>query len=165
MLAATPAEGLVFLVLTAPICLWIAFTDMKTMRIPNVAVAAMVILFLIAAPFVLALDALAWRLVQLAFVLAVGFGLNLTGLVGAGDAKFAAAMALYVAPPDASRVLFLFVLMMAAALLTHRLFARMGVVRRIASDWQSWTRRRDFPMGFALGGTQIAYLALVATGS
>ena len=62
-----------------------------------------------------------WRWLNLLVVLLAGMALNAAGAVGAGDAKFAAAAAPFVAPTDAPEVAFL----LAAALLLswagHRL--------------------------------------------
>jgi prepilin peptidase CpaA len=42
---------------------------------------------------------------------------------------------------------------------THRL-AKNSPLREMAPEWESWHREGKFPMGFALGGTLIAYLGL-----
>ena len=47
-----------------------------------------------------------------------------------------------------------------AAFTTHRTARMIPAVRTATPDWQSWERRRDFPMGFALGGTLAIYLLL-----
>lgn len=162
---ALDADGrasLVFFLAVVPICLWVAWSDMKSMKIPNLAVVALIAVFVLLGPLLLALDEYLWRYVHLAAVLAAGFLLSIAGQVGAGDAKFAAAMAPFVALGDAGVVLVLFAAMLLAAFATHRLFRRFPALRRAGADWRSWTLRKDFPMGFALAGTLLAYLGLAA---
>ncbi|MCC6006509.1 MAG: prepilin peptidase [Rhodobacteraceae bacterium] len=154
--------SLVFLVLMAPVCIWVAWSDMKSMRIPNAAVVATFALFVLSGPFVLPLQEYGWRFAHLAVVLLAGFVLNMIGQVGAGDAKFAAAMAPFVALADAFAVLFIFAAMLLAAFSTHRLFRRLPFARALGPDWRSWDIPKDFPMGFALSGTLLAYLGLGA---
>lgn len=157
------ATALWFLPFVLPIGLWVAWSDMKTMRIPNTAVYALVAVFALVGLIALPLEAWAWRWLHLAVILGLGFVLNLTGLVGAGDAKFAAAMAPFVALADVTPALVLLALIVLAAFVAHRLLRRVPAVRRAAPDWLSW-QARDFPMGLALGPTLIAYLALCAFG-
>ncbi len=106
------------------------------------------------------LDEYLWRYLHLIVVLVIGFLLNLARALGAGDAKFAAAMAPFFALSDWSFVLFLFAGVLIVAFVTHRLFRAIPAVRRLTPHWESWTRK-DFPMGLALSGTLIAYFALV----
>lgn len=157
----TAATALWFLPFALPIGLWVAWSDMKTMRIPNKAVYALVAVFALVGLAALPLDVWAWRWLHLAAVLAVGFVLNLTGLVGAGDAKFAAAMAPFVALGDMRLAMVLMAVLVVAAFVTHRLARRIPLLRRTAPDWVSW-ESRDFPMGLALGPMLIAYLLLAA---
>ena len=97
-------------------------------------------------------------------ILAIGFVLNMLGSVGAGDAKFAAAMAPFVALQDLRMVLFLFAAVLLAAVATHRIFKRSTAFRAKTPDWVSWTHR-GFPMGLPLAGTLIFYLAATAIGA
>lgn len=148
-----------FLPFAAPVAVWAAWSDMARMKIPNKSVYALVAVFLVIGLVALPLAEYPWRLVHLVVVLAAGFVLNASGLVGAGDAKFAAAMAPFVALDDA--VLFAYVLSGAllAGFATHRLARRIPAIRRRSEGWESWTRR-DYPMGFSLGGALILYLAI-----
>ncbi len=167
MLGLTPPQSaLVFLFLVTPICAWVVWSDLKTMKIPNRAVFALVGVFLLAGPFVLPLDVWAWRWLHLPVILALGFVLNATLHFGAGDAKFAAAAAPFFAR-DFSHMN-LMVLLLTAFLLgaftTHRLIRRLPAARALAPDWVSW-KRADFPMGLALVGTLWTYLAIIASTS
>lgn len=155
------SAALWFLPFAVPVCLYVAWSDLATMKIPNKANLALAGIFLVVGLWALPLADYPWRLAQLAGVLVLGILLNAGGLLGAGDAKFLAAAAPFVAPGDALAVAALFAAVLLAAFLVHRL-ARATPLRRLAPDWESWQRTRDFPMGVALGPTLIAYLALGA---
>lgn len=157
-MALTGQAALWFLPFALPISIWVAWSDMKFLKIPNVAVLALVAVFLIIGLIALPFDEYAWRWLHLVVILVIGFALNVIGSIGAGDAKFAAAMAPFVALGDLRILLFLFAAVLLAAVLTHRLFRRSASFRARTPDWLSWTKP-DFPMGFALGGTLVFYLA------
>lgn len=159
-LATPPGAALWLLVPALPIGLYIAFTDMKAMRIPNHAVLALVAGFAIFGLLGLPFADWAWRWLHLVVILIAGMGLNAARALGAGDAKFAAAAAPFIAASDWTAVLLLFTAIMLAAWIAHRL-AR-ATLRGLAPDWQSWSTGKRFPMGLALGPTLIAYLALAA---
>lgn len=155
----TQAEALWFLPFVLPVCLWVVWSDLSSMRIPNASVLVLAGLFAVLGLFVLPLDAYGWRLAQLGIVLVAGFVANMAGLMGAGDSKFLAAAAPFVAPGDSSVILFIFAANLLAAFCTHRI-AKHTPLRRLAPGWESWSRGRKFPMGFALGSTLVIYLAL-----
>ncbi|MGG7645652.1 prepilin peptidase [Rhodovulum sp. YNF3179] len=158
----TPAQALLLLIAAFPISIWAAWSDMKYMRIPNPSVVALTLGFLVLGPIALPLDVFAWRLLNLVVVLVVGFLLSSAGKLGAGDAKFAAAAAPYIAPGDLFAFLYILAFGLLAAFATHRLFRALPAMRRATADWHSWTVTRDFPLGFALGGILIFYLGLAA---
>lgn len=161
-MAITAFEALWFLPFVLPICLYVAYTDLAFMKITNKAVLVLGAVFVVLGPLVLpSLEIYAWRLSHIAVVLVAGILLNAAGALGAGDAKFCAAAAPFVALGDWQRVLLLFAALMLAAFFTHRV-ARMSPLRRIAPHWVSWTERKRFPMGLALGPTLAAYLCLAA---
>src|SRR5690606_25612212 len=81
----------VFLLLCLPICAWVAWSDLKFMKIPNKAVMAVVAVFAVAGFVLMPAEYWLWRWVSFIAVLAIGFALNIAANVGAGDAKFAAA--------------------------------------------------------------------------
>lgn len=154
-------EAWIYLPFVLPVCFYAAFTDLREMRITNQAVVVLGALFLVLGLFALPVEAYLWRLAQLAVVLVAGIALNFAGAVGAGDAKFAAAAAPYVALGDLRMLLVLFMLNLLAAVATHRL-AKYTPLRRLAPHWISWDRGWDFPMGLSLGGTLGIYLILGA---
>ncbi|SNX69292.1 prepilin peptidase CpaA [Cereibacter ovatus] len=154
----TPAlAALIFLPFVLPIAIWVAWSDMKFMKIPNKAVVALAAVFLLLGPLALPLGDWGWRWLHLVVVLAIGFVMNLGRLIGAGDAKFAAAMAPFFAAADLRFALALFSAALLAAFVSHRGLGRLPAFRTAAADWESW-KRRDFPMGLALSGMLILYL-------
>ena len=158
----TASEAFWFLPFALPLCLYVAYTDLAFMKITNKAVLVLGAVFVVLGPFLLpTLDGYLWRLAQFAVVLVAGIALNAAGVMGAGDAKFCAAAAPYVALGDWRLVLVLLTVIMLAAFATHRL-VRMSPLRRVAPDWVSWSEKKRFPMGLALGPTLAAYLCLGA---
>ena len=97
------------------------------------------VVFLVVAPFVMPLADMGWRLVQLLAVLVIGFVANMARLIGAGDAKFAAAMAPFVIPTDLSFFLMMFAGVVLAAFVTHRIARATPAIRRASR------RRRSRP--------------------
>lgn len=159
-LSLTALEALWFLPLALPICIWVALSDLRQMRIPNVAVLALTGVFLVTGLFALPMDAYLWRLAALGIVLLAGFVVTSMGLVGAGDSKFAAAMAPFIAPGDYLFFLALFSLVLIGSWITHRSAARVPAVRRATPHWSSWEQGKLFPMGVALAGALVVYLAM-----
>jgi prepilin peptidase CpaA len=158
-LAISSLSALYFLPLAIPVSIWAAWNDMKFMKIPNIAVLILAAGFLAISFFALPLAEIPWRLLNLAVVLAIGFIISSLGLVGAGDAKFAAAMAPFVAYGDFITMLYLFAAVMVAAYITHRIFQNIPAFRRMTPEWKSW-ENKDFPMGLALGSALVLYLVL-----
>ncbi len=157
---AMPAEAaLWFLPFVLPIAMWVAWSDMSRMKIPNKAVLALLGVFLLVGPFVLPFGDWAWRWVHFAVVLAAGFVLSSIRVMGAGDAKFAAAMAPFIAADDVRLLLLLLAAVIPASLVTHRAFRAVPAVRRATPGWESWTRPKEFPFGLPLAGTLVLYLA------
>lgn len=159
----TAAEALWFLPFVTPICFYVAWTDMKMMKITNQSVVALFLVFVVIGPLALPLETYLWRYLHLVVVLLIGILLNAGGAVGAGDAKFAAAAAPLIALGDVTQLAIIFATTLLAAWVTHRL-AKHSPLRTLVPNWESWSRKKDFPMGLALGGTLVAYLLLGAIG-
>ena len=157
MTQTTAATALWFLPFVLPIAIWVSWSDMKFMKIPNRAVLALVAVFFVVGLVALPLEVWAWRWTHLAVILVLGFVANTMGVLGAGDAKFAAAMAPFFALDDMRFVLALFAAAIVGAFVSHRTARAIGPIRAVTSDWASWTHR-DFPMGLALSGTIVFYL-------
>jgi len=160
MMAITVTEAMWFLPFALPICVWVAWNDMKYMKIPNKAVLALMVVFAVIGLIALPFTDYLWRLAHFAVVLVAGFVLNMVRVMGAGDAKFAAAMAPFVVLDDLVRFFALLACVTVAAFLIHRLFRAIPAVRKLTPDWKSWELVKKFPMGLALGGTLALYLAL-----
>ncbi|MGR3364340.1 MAG: prepilin peptidase [Maritimibacter harenae] len=169
MTSVQPAlAGLVFLPFATVIAVWVAVSDMSRMKIPNKAVMALFVVFAAAGLGLVALGAFTlpeylWRYAHLGVVLLLGFVMNAAGLLGAGDAKFAAAMAPFVALGDIAMFGYVLAIAILFGFVAHRLAKRVPGVRSATAHWESW-ERDDFPMGLCLGIALVAYLAIVATG-
>ncbi len=157
----TALAARVFLPFVVPICLWVAWSDLRVMKIPNKAVIALAVVFVLLGLFVMPWDAFLWRLSHLGIVLLVGIVLNAAGAMGAGDAKFAAAAAPFIATGDLRFLMGLYAANLLAAYATHRL-AKHTALRNLAPDWKSWDVGSDFPMGLSLGATLALYICFGA---
>jgi len=155
------SAALWFLLFAAPICIWVAWSDLKMMKILNLSVMALLGVFLVVGVFVLPLRVIPWQLLNLVVVLVLGFILNMVGGFGAGDAKFAAAAAPFVARGDIGFVMMLLATLLILAFIVHRVMRATPAFRRLTPGWESW-EHKDFPMGLALGPTLLTYLALGA---
>ncbi|HBB83745.1 MAG TPA: hypothetical protein DC031_10835 [Sulfitobacter sp.] len=160
-MAISATAALWFMPFVLPICLYVAFTDMKQMRITNQAVLVLTAIFVMLGLFLLPFETYLWRLLSLVIVLVIGIVLNAAGVMGAGDAKFAAAAAPFIAMGDLRLLMMLFMATLLAAAATHR-GVKYTPLRRLAPDWQSWQETKKFPMGLALGTTLGLYLILGA---
>lgn len=152
-----PTAALWFLPFCLPIAVWVAWSDMKYMKIPNKAVMVMAAVWAVVGLLAFPLNTYLWGWAVLGIVLVAGFIANAVGLVGAGDAKFAAAMAPVFVTGDLRLIFALFAACLLGAFATHRIARLIGPLRRALPDWESWNRK-DFPMGLALAGTLIFYL-------
>ncbi len=149
---------LAFLPFAIAIGIWVSWSDMKFMKIPNKAVLALAAVWLVVGIFVVPIDLWLWGWALGAAVLVFTFLATMAGLIGAGDAKFAAAMAPFFVTADPRFVMALFAACLLAAFVGHRGLRLVTPFRAATADWASWTNK-DFPMGLALSGTLILYLA------
>lgn len=159
-MAITAFSALWFLPFVLPICLYVAYTDLAHMRITNKAVAALTLVFLLVGLIALPFDIYLWRLLYLVIVLVVGIILNAVGAMGAGDSKFLAASAPFVALGDLRLLMVLLMACVLFAFVVHR-GVKMTPIRQLVPHWESWNRKK-FPMGFALGPTLTLYLVFGA---
>lgn len=159
MLAISATHALWFLPFVLPLCIYVAYTDLSRMKITNKAVIALALVFVILGFFLMPFPDYLWRLAALLITLVVGIILNAAGAMGAGDAKFLAASAPYVALGDLRLLMALFAAALLAAAVTHR-GIRLTPLRKLAPDWESWEKGKKFPMGLALGPTLAMYLIL-----
>ncbi|HGG05888.1 MAG TPA: hypothetical protein ENK28_10550 [Aliiroseovarius sp.] len=157
ILAQTASSALWFLPFVIPIAIWVAWSDMATMKIPNKAVLALLGVFLVIGLVALPFDVYKWRWMHFAIVLIAGFLASSLGMLGAGDAKFGAAMAPFIAVGDLTFFAYLLAPVIIAAFITHRLIRQMKGIRARFPNWESW-ERSDFPMGLALAPALVFYL-------
>lgn len=165
-----------FLPFVLPICFYVAFTDMREMRIKNHAVTALMLVYLCVGllavppwsgdwvagqigPFGLSLPVYAWQMFHFVIVLLAGIVLNAAGIMGAGDAKFCAAAAPFIWLGDLMVMLIILMATTLGAVAAHRL-AKHTALRQIAPHWESWDRGKQFPMGLTLAGSLTIYLIL-----
>lgn len=148
-----------FLPFVLPICLYVIYTDISRMKITNTANLALAGVFVVIGLIALPFDVYLWRLAALGIVLVAGIVLNAVGAMGAGDSKFLAAAAPYIAIGDLNLLVWLFMATLLAAFVTHRC-VKHTPLRRLAPDWTSWEQGKKFPMGLALGAALSIYLGL-----
>ncbi|KIN73404.1 prepilin peptidase [Sulfitobacter guttiformis] len=148
-----------FLPFVVPVCLYVMYTDLSRMKITNTANLTLAGIFVLIGLIALPFEEYLWRLAGLVIVLFVGIVLNAAGVMGAGDSKFIAAAAPFVAPADLAQLTFVFVAALLAAVVTHKL-VKLTRLRALAPHWTSWEQGKKFPMGLALGPTLMIYLAL-----
>ncbi len=147
----------VFLPFVLPVAGWVAWSDMARMKIPNKAVLAMAALWPLLGWIVFPWQLWLMGFLIMAIVLAITFVGNLAGLFGAGDAKFAAAMAPVFTAGDPMFIAMLYAVCSLAAFAAHRTLRSIPAVRAAAPEWKSWTHNK-FPMGLALASMVVLYL-------
>jgi prepilin peptidase CpaA len=150
-------EALVFLPFVLPIAIWVAWSDMARMKIPNKAVLAMAALWPLLGWIVFPWQLWLMGFAIMAVVLVAGFIGNMAGLFGAGDAKFAAAMAPVFTAGDPMFIATLYAVCSIGAFAVHRGARAVPAVRAMTPDWKSWTHNK-FPMGLALASMVVLYL-------
>jgi prepilin peptidase CpaA len=139
---------------------------MRAMKIPNQAVLALWVVWIVPGLLLVAFQQLPfhawlWGVALAVIVLVAGFVANAAGVMGAGDAKFASAMAPFFVGADLRLVLGLAAACLLGAFAAHRLARAVPPLRRVAPDWESWTHD-DFPMGLALSGMLLIALFFAA---
>lgn len=157
MTGLSTTAALVFLPFAIAVGIWVSWSDMKFMKIPNKACMVLLVVFVVLGPMLLPFKEFLWALAIAAMVLVAGFIANQINLMGAGDAKFAAVMAPFFAFGDIRFILGLYAACLLGAFASHRLARLIPAIRNATTEWASWTHK-DFPMGLALSGTLIFYL-------
>lgn len=166
-LATTAMQAYWFAPLVVPICLWAAYSDLKHLRIPNYAVLALMVTFVVLGLFALPTwPEYLWRYAHFAIALGIGFLLWVFPGIGfgAGDAKFAAAIAPFVAREDLTVVLLILCATTLVGLALHKTARLIPAVRRATPDWVSWEDPKAFPWGVSLSAALILYLVLAIGG-
>ncbi|WP_371154793.1 prepilin peptidase [Jannaschia sp. 2305UL9-9] len=167
-LAITQTQGLIFGLLTLPITLWVIYTDLTEQKIKNKAVLAMLAVFVVAGIFLMPLEDYAWRYAHFAIALAIGFVLSMVG-IGAGDVKYAASVAPFVALPDLQAVGVLYIGWSVILIVGILIAWRIPALRRAYPDWVWFGeagkgRKSKIPLGLALAPAASSYFLLGAIG-
>ena len=155
-----------FLPFVAPITIWVAWSDLTTMKIPNKAVLALLAVFVVVGLVALPFNDYLWRYAHFGVVIVIGFIVSSLGLMGAGDAKFAAAMAPFIALGDIGSFLLLLAVTSIAALVLHTA-VRFSRLRALFPSWESLRaeddrsfRKKRIPYGFGLAPALTFYLLI-----
>lgn len=151
-------DAIILMIPVLPLAVWAAVSDLKRMKIPNASVIAMAAIWPLIGWYLVPMETWLWGFALMAIVLVAGFLMYLTGTFGAGDAKFAAAIAAFFVGGNIGEILLITFVCMVGALFLHRLMRSLPVIRNATPDWVSWTRRRYFPFGMALSAIVIFYL-------
>lgn len=145
-----------------PLMVWAAWSDLKTLKIPNTLVLAVLGVYLVTGLWGLPTDVFLWRLFHGIGVLLIGFAAFSAGFIGGGDAKMAAALTPFIAPVDLGQFLILYGVVTLILLMALRLLMQMN--RHTDTGWLSIdqmkkpARERVFPMGLIFGVTMVIYL-------
>lgn len=156
----TVTQSIAFLVFVAPLCLYVAWNDLRAMKIPTWSTDALAIVFVVVGIFVMPFSDYLWRYAHFGAVLVVAIGLNAIGAMGAGDSKFLASAAPFVALDDAGFMFMLLSTGMFVGYFIHRAARAIAPIRNLVPDWASWHQGKRFPLGFPMGAVLIIYLAL-----
>ncbi len=145
------------LLLFAAALVWAAWSDLLRLRIPNpvvLAIAALYPLYVLSAP-----QPVDWpgALIVAGVVLAVGFALFALRIIGGGDAKLLAVVALWAGPP-----LIVF-LMLSTAIVGGLLALFASTPLRMLLPYVAAAARVDADVG-QLVNTQIPYGVAIAAG-
>lgn len=133
-----------------------AMTDILSYRIPNWIPGALVVLFAIAAPLAeMPLQAVGMHGLVFVVTLFLGMGLFALNLVGGGDAKFFAAISLWMGPAMIVKFVFAFALVGGAfailLLIVRRIPAASVSAARVPVLNQLLMPKAGMPYGVALG--------------
>lgn len=152
---------IILLIIAIPFCLWATWSDLKNMTIPNVLVLSMAGVFLVVGAIVLPFtEVFLWRLLGGVIVLVIGFLIFSIGGLGGGDAKFAAAMVLFVDHADILGFILILAAVTLVAVVLHVIVGKLKFAAPLTENWKSWEKNRKFPLGFGMGSALIIYLAL-----
>lgn len=165
-LAITPIQGLVFGLFTLPITLWVIYSDVTEMKIKNHAVLAMLGIFILVGLFVMPIEDYAWRYAHFAVALAIGYVLSMVG-IGAGDVKYAASVAPFVALPDLGAIGALYIGWSGILIVGILIAWRVPALRRAYPNWVWFGeagkgRKSKIPLGLALAPAATSYFLLGA---
>ncbi len=147
-----------------PLMIWASWTDLKSLKIRNTAVLAVLGVFIVTGLWGLPTDIFFWRLLHGVIVMFAGFAMFSFGLIGGGDAKMAAALTPFILPTDLPDFFVIYGIITLLLLMLLRMLMQMN--RHRETGWLSIdqlkkpARERVFPMGLIFGVTIVIYLGL-----
>lgn len=158
MMETTPL--ILALVAMTPLMIYVMWSDLKHLRIPNWVVLAVLAIFVVTGLWGLPLDTFLWRLVHGLAFLVIGFGIFSVagGKVGGGDMKLIAVLVPFVAAADALFVLLVYTVVTFAGLFLHRMIRAYLRGREIG--WRAFDQNIYYPVGLVLGVTILVYLGI-----
>jgi prepilin peptidase CpaA len=157
----TVAQATFFFPFVLIIGIWVAWTDLSRMKIPNTAVLSLFGVWAVLGLIVVPWQIWAWGIAMAFVVLLIGILGMVLRLFGGGDAKFVAAMAPFFVQDELRQTLFLSVVVILSGLFLHRSWRAVPALRNMAPTWESWTHA-DFPMGLALAGILVIHIGMIA---
>jgi prepilin peptidase CpaA len=157
----TAQTALWFLPAVIPIALFIAWNDMRSMKITNNSVLILLVAFAVIGPFAFGFQQYLWQWLHLPVVLVVCMALWALRVMGGGDAKMIAAMSPMFMAQDFVLIMIIFAASLISALAVHSLF-RFTALKDFAPNWKSWHAGRYFPKGLPLSMTLVFYLCIAA---
>ncbi len=158
----TTETAIWFLPFILPACLFVAFDDLRAMKIRNLTVLYILGVFAVVGLVAFPFQTYLWQWVHVPIALAVGIFLNAARVMGAGDAKFIAAASpffVFDGPIDVWLVMILWIAASFAGVATHRM-AKRTPLRKATPNWESWGQGKRYPMGLTLGPMLAIYLLL-----
>ena len=153
----TAQAAIWFLPVILPLAIYISWNDMRSMKITNQSILALVIAYAVVGPFAFGLETYLWQWLHLPVTLVVCMALWALRTMGGGDAKMIAAMSPMFFTADIMLILTLFAACLLGALAVHSLF-RFTKLKNFAPEWKSWHAGRYFPKGLPLSMTLVFYL-------
>ena len=142
------------LLAASPLLLWMGFSDLRFMRIPNWLVLALVAVFVVSAPF-LPFASVTSRLLAAAVLFVLCVGAFAAGVFGGGDAKALPAVVLLVPPGT----LDLFGLLFSGTMLAGLVF--VGSMQMMPGShrtrWVGLRARGMFPMGVSISAAGLIH--------
>ena len=151
---------LVALIAMTPLMVYVIWSDLKSLRIPNWCVLAVLGVYVVTGLWGLPIETFLWRLAYAAGFLVIGFGIFALagGKVGAGDMKLITVLIPFVSASDVLFVLFVYGLVTLVGLMIHRLIrARL---RGRKNGWMAIDQAIYYPVGLVLGVTTLIYLGV-----
>ena len=156
-----------FLPFVTPIANWVVWSDLSSMKIPNKAVLALLAVFVLVGLVALPFNDYLWRYSHFAVLIVAGFVVSSIGLMGAGDAKFLAAMGPFIAVPDIAIFAVILGTTSLAALILHTIIRYTPFLYRLFPTWKSLEPeteksfgKRKIPYGFGLAPSLVFYLLI-----